>query len=368
MRRKDNNDELKEALEIIDLETFLDYEGVDYKRTFGSSGTQLNIKTCPRCGGSEWKVYMNAESGLGNCFHGSCVGEPGYNVYSFATHLWNLPGKDTVERLKAYAKEQGWVAKRTTSFAFNDTKVDFNLPDNVLLPYKDTIPKYLECRGITHEIVKFFGLRYCSKGVYLYTDENGKSRWQSYDKRIIIPVFDLEGDLVTFQGRDITGKSGSKYLFPPGLPGTARYLYNGHNAIGAEEIVIGEGAFDVFSIKMALDEQMSLRRIVAVGSFGKKLSSGSSTGDDQLGALVQLKRHGLKRVVMMWDGEASALRAAIDAAKLIKSVGLEVKIAVLPEDKDPNEVTAGEIRAAYFQALRPTSAELFRVISKRRSN
>lgn len=41
------NEELQEALETIDMESWLDREGVKYKVTRGSRGTQLNIKECP---------------------------------------------------------------------------------------------------------------------------------------------------------------------------------------------------------------------------------------------------------------------------------------------------------------------------------
>ncbi|TOJ14071.1 toprim domain-containing protein [Vibrio parahaemolyticus] len=359
--------DIKELLDYIDPETFLDYEGITYKRTFGSSGSQLNLKECPRCGGTGWKVYLNAETGLGNCFHGSCVGEPGYNLFSFSRHLWQTDSAETIEKLKVYAKEQGWIAKRRTSKSVEYVTDEVELPDSVELPYKGTIPKYLTERGITPDIAKLFHLRYCHKGQYIYYDHEGKRRWQNYDKRIIIPVFDLNGDIVTFQGRDIVGISDRKYLFPNGLPGTARFLYNAFNVTGYEEIVICEGAFDVMATKIAFDEDVALRRIGQVGSFGKNLSHGSENGDDQLGTLAKMRSLGLKRVVLMWDGEASALKDAAKAAKLILSLGLDAKVAILPKDKDPNEVEPSVVRKAYYQATSPTSSKLMKAILDRRS-
>ena len=360
--------DLSELLDYIDPETFLDYEGVTYKRTFGSSGSQLNLKECPRCGGHSWKVYLNAETGLGNCFHGSCVGEPGYNLFTFARFLWNTDPHETVDKLRHYAREQGWVAKRKMSKAVEFEVMDeVTLPDSVELPYRGTVPKYLSGRGVTPEIAKFFHLRYCHQGQYIYWDHEGKRRWQNYDKRIIIPIFNLEGDIVTFQGRDVVGISDRKYLFPNGLPGTARFLYNAFNVTGYEDIVMCEGAFDVIAAKIAMDEDVALRRVGQVGSFGKNLSHGSATGDDQLGVLAKMRDLGLKRVVVMWDGESSALKDAIRAARLIISIGLKAKIAILPKDKDPNEVPASVVRAAYYQAVSHTSPKLMKEIFARRS-
>jgi DNA primase len=43
-RRGDGNKELEEALDRIDMEAWLDAEGIDYKITRGSRGTQINVK------------------------------------------------------------------------------------------------------------------------------------------------------------------------------------------------------------------------------------------------------------------------------------------------------------------------------------
>lgn len=363
MRHK-TEDDLSEIIEHIDPELFLEYEGVKYKRTFGSSGQQLNIKTCPRCGGSEWKVYLNAETGLGNCFHGSCAGEPGFNIFSFSRHLWGSDPGETVRKLKDYARDQGWIAKRVAAVEVNEV-TDFDLPDSIELPHNGKNLKYLAERGITGDVAGYFHLRYCSEGSYVYVDQDGKRLWQNYNKRIIIPIYNLDGDMVTFQGRYIGTESSRKYLFPPGLPGSGRFLYNGQNVIGCEEIVIGEGAFDVIATKMAMDLEVGLRGVGQVGTFGKHLSHGDHGGNDQLGALLKLKEKGLKRVVFMWDGEVAAIHAAIEMAKMVKSTGLQARVALLPKDKDPNEVSASEVLRAYHCARDASDVRLLKELMLR---
>lgn len=366
-RSKDTS--ISELLDYVDTETFLDYEGVKFRKTYGSSGTQLNIRECPRCGGNAWKVYLNAENGLGNCFHGSCVGEPGFNIFSFAKALWGETSRETIERLKRYSEEQGWVPKRTTSREVDMSNEEVELPPSYKLPYKDRNLKYLTERGISAQIAEYFNLQYCVKGAYIYYDGEGVRRWQNYDSRVIIPIFNLDSELVTFQGRDITGIKEKKYLFPPGLSGTARFLYNGNNVIGCEDLVVGEGAFDVMAMKIAMDEDVAMRNVGQIGTFGKNLSHGSAKGEDQLGAFVTLRKFGLKRVVMMWDGESSAIKAAVDACKLLKSIGLECRIALLPQDKDPNEVPASVVRECYNKAVTHTSPKLIReIIMRGRAN
>lgn len=347
------NEELQEALEQIDMEAWLDRQGVDYKRTRGSRGLQLNIKECPCCGNSNWKVYLNAESGLGNCFSGDC--EKKFNRWSFIrASLGSVSTREVVEHVKHVAAEQGWRPARRDTAPVKMTG-ELKLPESIELPHNGRNIKYLDNRGISAAIAKYFHLRFCLRGGFAYEDE-GERRFQDYSNRIIIPIFDMEGALVSFQGRDITGTADKKYLFPPGYASTGAFLFNGQNAIGAESIVICEGVFDVAATKIAFDEDSDLREVVPVGSFGKHLSSGDE--DSQLAKLMKLKEQGLKIVTFMWDGENRAIRDAVDAALEVRKIGLIARVAILPKDKDPNEVPASVVRNAYWkaEAISPATA------------
>jgi len=339
------NDELREALDQIDMESYLDREGVDYKVTRGARGTQLNLKECPVCGDSKWRVYLNAETGLGNCFHGDC--ETKFNKWKFISSLLDgVATREVIDHVKEVAKEQGWRPKPVR--AATTTTDELVIPESIALPHNGRNLKYLSDRGISPEMAEYFKLRYSVDGSFWYTGPDGRRIKQDYSNRVIIPVYDLDGSLVSFQGRDITGTAAKKYLFPPGFASTGAILYNGQNAVGASRVVIGEGAFDVIAIKMALDEDESLRDVAAIGSFGKNLSTGD---DSQILRLVRLKEHGLKEVTLMWDGEKRATADAVKAAMEIRKLGIAARIAFLPRDKDPNEVPASVVRKAYKDAM-----------------
>lgn len=356
---REGSSEVREILDTIDVESFFDMEGIDYRRTHGSSGTQLNVRECPACGNSNWKVYINADTGFGNCFAGDC--ETRFNKWTFMFHYIDAArSRDVAEYARGLAREMGWRAKKKTSAATEEAKGSPKLPKSFEIPIKGRNLKYLEERGIDTDTARFFHLRFAKKG-YFYYEVDGKKRWQTYVDRVLIPVFDLEGVLVSFQGRDITGKQEPKYLFPPGYASTGRFLYNGHNAHGLKRVVIGEGAFDVMAIKLALDEDMDLRDVGHVGTFGKHLSHGDSEGSDQLGQLLQLKQGGLVEVTFMWDGEPRALCDAADAALLLNKHGFKTRIAVLPDGKDPNEVPRSVVRQAYWQAIPGTKLNLMRL-------
>lgn len=352
-----HTDDLGEIMNSIDMEAYLESEGIRYRVTRGSRGTQLNCKECPCCGNTHYKVFLNAENGLGNCFSGDC--EKKFNKFSFIrANMGSASGHEVMERVKAIAREQGWRPTRVKAAAV-DLGSELVLPGSIALPHGTRNLKYLENRNITSAIAEYFSLRFSQRGAFRYKDADGRDRAQDYSNRIILPIFDLAGDLVSFQGRDITGTAEKKYLFPPGFAATGSHLYNGQNAHRSEDIVMGEGAFDVMAIKIALDEQVELRHVTPVGSFGKHLSAGGD--DSQLAKLMTLQEGGLKRVTIMWDAEPAALAAAVEVGLLLRKYGLGARIAVLPPGRDPNEVAASVVREAYWKALSVNTATAVRL-------
>lgn len=337
---------IQELNDALDLEFWVQRESLAYKHTRGASGDQLNMRCCPSpdCGDERWRVYLNAESGIGNCF----VCNKGYNKLTFVHTTLGGKWADTFAHVKDALKEQGWRPKRTIQVAVDPGEV--KLPFSFELPINGQNLVYLEQRGITGELAAYFHLRYCEDAWWNFVKDDGSNGGQNFGNRVLIPVHDLDGVLKTFQGRDLTGTSDRKYLFPSGLPGTGRYLYNGHNFFASERAVLGEGAFDVFAIKIACDEDTRFRDIIPLGSFGKHLSSGDVSGNDQIGRFLKLKAKGLKEVTIMWDGEAKALVAALDAARKISALGIRAKVATLPAGKDPNEVPPHVVRDAIDRA------------------
>lgn len=352
INKRDSN--LSEMLDSVDMESVFDREGISYHSSRGSSGYQLSVKTCPFCGNEKWKYYMNAESGAGKCF----VCEQKANKFSFIKALLNLDNSETFKYLKVIASESGWKQRRVFQIAVNINTL--RLPESIALPYKGRNLKYLDNRNITSDVAKYFHLRYCHIGEFSYISD-GNLVSQDYSNRVIIPIFDLMGDMTSFQGRDVTGNALRKYLFPPGFAATGSTLYNGHNAIKAKSVVIGEGTFDAISLKIAFDEISETRNLVSIATFGKHLSFGNE--NSQLSQLLKLKEGGLESVCFMWDSEPKALLAAIDSALMCKSVGLRSKVAILPKGLDPNEAAPEDVRKAFWRAkeITPTTAAIMKL-------
>lgn len=335
-------------LQDVDMTTWLDWMGIDYRRATGSHGTQLNLRECPVCGNAKWKVYLNEETGLGNCFHGDC--ETKFNKYKFIKATIHGGFKDVMENIDEFLDATGWRPKTEPTPKVGNpinTNPNFNLPNYVPLPIDGRNLKYLTQRGITKEATAHFRLGFCKTGTYQYVKSYGGLGYSDFSMRVIIPIYDIDGKLASFQGRDITGTADKKYLFPPGVKSTGSLLYNGHNAVGAAAIVINEGVFDVIAVWQAFQEDNGMKGVVPVGSFGKHISF--SDGDSQLAYLLKLKDHGLKVITFMWDGEKQAIRDACGAALQLAKYGFITRIAILP-GKDPNELPPAVVRSAYWQA------------------
>jgi DNA primase len=357
-------DDLGELLEHLDIEHWLDANGVDYIKARGRSGQQLNVQVCPVCGNEDRKVYLNAETGLGNCFAGSHPPGQNFNKWRFIrAHLGELSNAEVIRHIRAFVEQSGWRPRRVSS-ATVEQPVKLVLPASVPLPHEGRNLKYLTNRGITPEMARYFHLRYCISGVFPYFDD-GRLRQMDFSDRVLIPVFDLNGTMVNFQGRDTTGQRQPKYLFPPGLSATGNHLLNGQNVVATKKVVVGEGAFDVIALKMALDEDVALRDVVPIGTFGKHLSYGP--GDTQEAKFLELKRRGVEDIVFMWDGEEAATRAAIEAGLRLKGLGFSVRVALLPANKDPNEVPGDVVRKCYYEAASLTMQSAVQILYRRKS-
>ena len=319
----------------ISVESILVSAGATYKLASGASGPQINLRECPRCGDARYKVYLNRETGLGNCW--VCPPEQNtFNKFSLTQALFHTTKSDTFRKLEALAQDQRWTATLDTP---EFDKVELKLPDSVPLPYQGMLPGYLHERCITSQSAEYFELRYSQDGVF----ECGSGRRMDFSQRLLFPIRDVSGQLVSFQGRDITGQSRSKYLFPPGFSVSGRVIYNAHNATQAHTLILTEGVFDCIAVKQAL-VSAGIQDIEPVASFGKHFAISKAGTEDQLSVLLKLRRwFGIENIWFAWDGTLDAQQAAVTAMKALQRSGFKTKLIDLPSGSDPNEIPADEL-------------------------
>lgn len=355
--------ELDRVLETIDVEAYLDREGVEYRHSYGTRGLQLNLDECPACGEGGRKTYINADTGLGNCFHGACGFK--FNKFKLVQKVSGLAGADLDAHMAAIASEQGWMPKKQRVELVRGA---LSLPSKLRpIPEGGRHLRYLENRGMTAESAAWFQLSYCHKGWWSYQLDDGTEKFVSYDKRVIIPIADLAGTLVSFQGRDITDAQLPKYLFPSGFAVAGSHLYNGQNfADGTHtHAIVGEGALDAIAIHQALLGAPSCTSMLPLATFGMHLSDGP---DGQIAKFLRLQERGLKAVTMMWDGERKAMALAVKAGLALAGLGLKVQIAQLPDgcdpaqDQDKKPLPPEVVRQAIFKAVPLTRLSAVRLL------
>lgn len=356
--------DIKDLLNNVDLEDWLDWEGIDYRRA--GSGMNLNVRECPFCHDNRWKVYINKDKKLGLCFHGDCSAR--FNLFTFARQHLDTDNKGVVSHFTDYTRRFGiMMPAPTLPLVFTPKNKEWQLPESSPLPTGDgkTHP-FLINRHITLDTQAAFGLRWCKSGSFSYVDLSGRNRMMNFDNRIIIPVFDLEGGLQTFIGRDTTGVADKRYLFPATIPGTGRYLFGGNLLPETfTDLVVCEGPFDVMATRQAIQGYQEFRAYGVVGSFGLSIGmSDQENSNDQLGRLLKLRSRGLERITIMWDGERGAFLAAINSGERLISHGFKVRIATLPADRDPNEVRTAVVREAIenAQELTPLTAIAWKLV------
>lgn len=342
--------ELNDILDSIDMEFLLQREGYTYKESYGRSGRQLNMRVCPFCHKSEWRVYVNAENGVGNCFSGSCP-KGRWSKWGLMQGIFETSGRNLVTLLKDVAREQGWRPTAPPSLGIQDINT-LDLPDSTPAWEMEAYPEYLARRGVFADMAEYFRLHWCENATWNYMDPRGYECKQDYSGRVLMPILDLDGELVSFQGRDVTGESDRRYLFPPGFASAGSYLYNALNVTAdTNTLVIAEGVFDVIQTKRAMLASPKTEGYEPIGTFGMHLSSGNPSGDDQIGRLRKIRdEHGVNNLIFLWDGERKAILAAIDQALIAASYGFHTKIAFLPDGKDPADCYLHVIQEAVLNA------------------
>jgi DNA primase len=146
--------------------------------------------------------------------------------------------------------------------------------------------------------------------------------------RLMFPVFDIRGDAVGFGARILEG-DGPKYLNSSESPiyHKSRLLYGLNWAksdiVRQDTAVVVEGYTDVIAMHMA---DMS----IAVATCGTALVEGH----------LDLLRRFSERVVLAFDADEAGAGAALRGFERSVPGDLDMRVALLPEGKDPADVVA----------------------------
>jgi len=206
----------------------------------------------------------------------------------------------------------------------------------------ERIKQYIYSRGINDSSIEKFGIGYAPayKDVLnfmlntSYVKEYLKLKILGYDKekneyypkfynRLMFPIFNKFGTIVGFSGRDITGKSKSKYVNSPESEYfKKRNILYGLNFVDKKrkKIVLVEGQIDVILLHQAGFD-------IAVASQGTAFTK------------MQLNHIKDKKILICYDGDKAGYNAAYKATNIMLQNGVIPKVTFL-KDNDPADIVS----------------------------
>ena len=307
------------------------------------------VGLCPFHGEKTASFTVYPESGSFYCF-GCGVGG---DIFTFTKLIENL---DYIEAVKLLADRSGIVIPENgydNSFSkLKDRIYEINREtakfyhEYLMSPNGKWALDYLLGRGLTISTIKHFGLGAApdsfdalikhlrSKG---FSDNEmfsanviGKSSkgnyYDRFRKRVMFPIINIRGKVIAFSGRAMPGedKQTSKYVNTSDTPvyKKSENLFGMNFAKNScdERIILVEGNMDVVSLHQA-------------GFTNTVAALGTSFTTEQANIIARYT----KEIVLTLDADAAGQKAVKRAGEILKSTGLNVRVIVIPEGKDPDE-------------------------------
>lgn len=160
-----------------------------------------------------------------------------------------------------------------------------------------------------------------------YTDREEK--WQD---RIIFPVRDVTGKIVSFIGRHMMSNGNPRYFISPS--GRPLPLYPTILPEGSTSIVLVEGIFDMLNLQ---DSGVTN----AVCAFGTSTLTEKTVADRMLPYKVQ----GIQKIYLMFDGDKPGRDAASSLKPLLEAEDFVVEIVNLEDGTDPGVLSHEDIES-----------------------
>ena len=330
-------DKIKERLNILEVVGAyikLDRAGMNWKGK------------CPFHNEKSPSFFVSPERGYYYCFGCGAKGD----IFTF---VQNFEGQDFRGALKILAdragveltfEKPGVRDERERLFSVMEEATNFFI--SKLTP---TSPahEYLIKRGLTEKTIKEWRIGFVpdvwrdlsdhlrrlgfsdqemeKAGLFKRTDSAAYDRFRG---RIIFPLFDSAGRVIAFSGRILVNSDdAAKYLNSPETPlfTKSEVLY------GFDKAKTNIRKFD-YSI--LVEGQMDLLQSHQAGFNNTVASSGTALTVNHLRLLKRISN----RVIMAFDSDTAGTKAATRAWKMALALGMEVKIAQIPEGFDPADL------------------------------
>jgi DNA primase len=340
-------DEIKQKIDIVEI--------IGQYTTLKKAGRNLTA-LCPFHSEKHPSFFVYPEQQSWHCF-GAC--NTGGDVFAF---IMKKEGLDFGEALRLLANRAGvTLPSRDKPEERKEEKEEFfNVNEAAALYYHNLLinttaaakaKNYLEKRGLTPKIIADFQLGYAPDSwdaLKNYLKEKGYSEetaatagllikgedGRTYDRfrgKIIIPIRDIKGRVTGFGAR-VLDDSLPKYVNSPQSPtfDKSSTMYGIDRAAAAirkqDRAIIMEGYMDVI-----MAHQQGVSEAVA--------SMGTAITEKQVNILKKLSRN----LLLALDADAAGEEAVLRTVSYENILNAEMRVIILPEGKDPDEVIKEDI-------------------------
>ena len=351
---------IKERLSIEEVvSTYIKLERV---------GANLKAK-CPFHNEKTPSFFISPDRGSYYCFGCAASGD----IFTFVEEFEGLDFKGA---LKLLADRAGVPLEQYNPKEESEKEKLFRVMEEATkyfianLSKNSEVLKYLESRGLNEASINSFRIGYALndwRELYNYLKSKGfgdkeieqaglakktdKGMYDRFRGRVMFPIADSSGRVIAFSGRLFVddGKS-AKYLNSPDTPIFNKSLVLFGLDKAKESIrknnfsILVEGQMD-----LVLAHQSGFRNTVA--SSGTALSDRETSKENVVSNLGLVRRLS-QNIVLAFDGDKAGFNASLRAGRIALSLGMDVKIAKMPEGVDPADLIVKSGLDAWKGAIR----------------
>ncbi len=297
-----------------DIFTFVEeFEGLDFKGTLkllaGRAGVSLD-------------AYSREEEG---------EKEPLYRVMEAAAVYFTETLNQNGAALE-YLKNRGLTEETIKSFRIGFAKAEWR-----------ELHTYLRGKGFADKDIETAGLSKKAEGKSDFYDR--------FRGRIMFPITDSSGRVIAFSGRLFVddGKS-AKYLNSPETPIFSKFAV--FYGIDKAKDSVRKNNFSILvegQMDLVLSHQAGFKNTVATS--GTALSDSTVSKENAVSNLGLVRRLS-QNIVLAFDGDKAGVNATLRAGAIALSLGMDVKVAALPEETDPADLISKQGVSAWKEAIR----------------
>ncbi|AJQ27249.1 DNA primase [Pelosinus fermentans] len=287
-----------------------------------------------------------------------CFGcQSGGNVFNFLMKIENISFFDAVKLLaqkmniplpekEKSSRELARERENSKLYRVNEMAREFFYACLTKTVYGKKAREYLNSRGVTDDVIERFKIGFAppawdklvnaflERGLEqevllragLIVERNsGDGVYDRFRSRVIFPISDARGRVVGFGGR-VIDDSQPKYLNSPETSVfNKRYILFGFDAAQkfikeSGQAIVVEGYMDAITA-----HAFGIRNVVA--------SLGTAFSPEQAKLLLR----NAKDIFFAYDSDAAGQNATVRALSILRNLGANVRVILIPDGKDPDE-------------------------------